>query len=710
MGPVAYFCSEFGINESLPFYAGGLGLLAGDHVKAANDLGLPLVGVSLLYRKGYFQQRITLDGIQEALYPKINPEDLPLTPVLNELGELMLVEVFLENRVVNLMAWCAMVGMVPVYFLDADVKENQEEDRCLTANLYPGEQIVRLEQEILLGVGGVRLLRKLGIQPAVWHLNEGHVAFQVLERIREYLVQGIPFQAALEAVRASTVFTTHTPVPAGHDTYSFELLDKYLGGFYSQLSVERGEILALGKAGNQFNLTRLALRTSSRVNGVSKIHADVTKQLFQNWTPDILWKDISVDAVTNGIHIKTWLAPEMRELFDKTLDKNWESQIANSATWEPVRKINDRVLWNTHMQIKIRMLEYLRLPVHLSSVLVVGFARRFATYKRATLLIHDLERLDRLVNHPDRPVCIIFAGKAHPADGLGQEFLRRIIEVTRMDRFRERIFFVENYNIENAKPLVQGVDLWLNTPVKPMEASGTSGQKAAVNGVINCSVLDGWWDEGYNGSNGWAIPSAGDANQEEKDRSERESLYNLLENEITPRYYRRNQESLPQEWILMMKESICSLTTVFCTDRMVTEYWEKLYCPTAVRGLKFTSNNFEVARRVADYKQFIRKNWHHVQVETVEYSDFEIQSRIRLGPIWHGDVLVEFVYPDGLGEIRREKLELKGLFSPGVHIYKGRFPFGSGSSLKSEANIRVVPVSPDFANDFELELTTWGRR
>ncbi|OPX88719.1 MAG: Maltodextrin phosphorylase [Pelotomaculum sp. PtaB.Bin013] len=362
------------------------------------------------------------------------------------------------------------------------------------------------------------------------------------------------------------------------------------------------------------------------------------------------------------------------------------------------------------MRIKIRMLEHLKLPVHLSGFLVVGFARRFAAYKRATLLIHDLERLDRIVNHPERPVCIIFAGKAHPADGLGQELLRRIVEVARMDRFRERIFFIENYDIENAKQLVQGVDVWLNTPVKPMEASGTSGQKAAVNGVINCSILDGWWDEGYNGANGWAIPSVADADQAERDRVERESLYNLLENEIAPQYYRRNQESLPREWILMMKESICSLTPVFCTDRMVMEYQNKLYCPAADRGLKFTANNFEVARRVADYKQFIRNNWHYVQVETVELTDSLIQSQIRLGPIWHGDVMVEFIYTDALGEIWREKLELKGLLSPGVHIYMGRFRFGSGSSLKSEANIRVVPVSPDFANDFELELTTWGRR
>ncbi|OPY58995.1 MAG: Maltodextrin phosphorylase [Pelotomaculum sp. PtaU1.Bin035] len=710
MGTVAYFCSEFGINESLPFYAGGLGLLAGDHIKAVDDLGLPLVGVSLLYRKGYFQQRITSDGNQEALYPKINPEELPIAPVLNNLGKPVCIGVFLENRVVNLMAWCVQVGTVPVYLLDADIKENRGEDRCLTANLYPGEQNVRLQQEILLGVGGVRLLRKLRIQPAVWHLNEGHVALQVLERIREYSVRGIPFQTALEAVRASTVFTTHTPVPAGHDTYSFELLDKYLEEYYRQLGVGREEILALGKTGDQFNLTRLALRTSSRVNGVSKIHADITKQLFHNWTPEILWQDISVDAITNGIHTKTWLAPEMKELFDKTLVKNWESQIANVATWERVRKISDQELWTTHMRIKARMLEHLKLPGHLSRVLVVGFARRFAAYKRATLLLHELERLNRLVNHPERPVCFIFAGKAHPADGLGKEFLRRIIEVSRMDRFRERIFFIENYNIENAKSLVQGVDLWLNTPVKPMEASGTSGQKAAVNGVINCSILDGWWDEGYNGANGWAILPVIGANQVEQDHLDRESLYGLLENEIAPQYYRSNEESLPKEWILKMKESICSLTPVFNTNRMVTDYWEKLYNPTMIRGFKFTANNLEVARRVADYKQFIRKNWHYVQVETVEFSNLQIQSRIRLGPIWHGDVLVELVGPNGLGSFWREKLELEGLSSPGVHIYKGRLPYSSGNSLMSDANIRVVPISPDFANDFELELTAWGRK
>lgn len=709
MGTVAYFCAEFGINESLPFYAGGLGILAGDHVKAANDLGLPLVGISLLYRLGYFQQQICLVGSQKASYPKISPEELPLTPVVNDLGKPVLVEVSLANRVVKLIAWCARVGAVPVYFLDADIKENHAEDRYLTANLYPSEPAVRLKQEILLGIGGVRLLRKLGVQPAVWHLNEGHVAFLLLERIREYSAQGIPFHVALEAVRASTVFTTHTPVSAGHDAYCFELLDHYLGDYMWQLGTWREEILGLGQVGNQFNLTRLACSASSRINGVSKLHADVTRKLLHDWTPQIPWQEIAVEAITNGIHTQTWLAPEMKALYDRVLGQNWESQISNVATWEPVRAIKDRELWDTHLQVKARMLKRLGLPGHLAQVLVVGFARRFATYKRATLLLHDLERLDRLVNHPKHPVCLIFAGKAHPSDGLGQEFLRRVVEVSRMDRFRERIFFIENYNMDHAKPLVQGVDLWLNTPIKPLEASGTSGQKAAVNGVINCSILDGWWDEGYNGANGWAIPSAAGSGRVEQDLMERESLYNLLENEIVPAYYRRNQAALPQEWMIKMKESICSLAPVFSANRMVAEYWEKLYGPVAARGLQFTANKFEVARRVAGYKQFIRKNWGQVRFEIVECKGTQVQSSIRLGSVWHRDVLVELVIQPSRAEIWREKLDYIGLSATGAHIYKGSLPCRLDKTLQPNVKIRVVPISPDFTSDFELELVTWSR-
>ncbi|OPX86281.1 MAG: Glycogen phosphorylase [Pelotomaculum sp. PtaB.Bin104] len=709
MKTVAYFCAEFGINESLPFYAGGLGILAGDHVKAANDLGLPLVGVSLLYRQGYFQQHISPDGNQVALCPKYNPEDLPLEPVLNDLGEPVLVEVALANRVITVMAWCARVGTVPVYFLDADIKENQPADRRLTDHLYPGEPAVRLKQEILLGIGGVRLLRKLGFEPDAWHLNEGHVAFLILERIREYSAQGIPFHAALEAVRASTVFTTHTPVSAGHDSYCFALLDHYLGDYFWQLGASREEILALGQVGSQFNLTRLAYRVSFKVNGVSKLHADVTRQLFHHWTPDLPWQEIAVESVTNGIHTQTWLAPEMKELYDRTLLPSWEAQISSAATWEPVRAISDGEFWETHQRVKACLLERLSLPGHLAQVLVVGFARRFATYKRATLLLHDLERLDRLVNHPAHPVCLIFAGKAHPSDGLGQEFLRRVIEVSRMDRFRERIFFVENYNMSNSKPLVQGVDLWLNTPIKPMEACGTSGQKAAVNGVINCSVLDGWWDEGYNGANGWAIPSAVGSSQAEQDLMERESLYSLLENEIAPLYYRHGETALPHEWIEKMKESICSLAPVFNTNRMVVEYWEKLYRPAAARGLQFTENNCVLARCVADYKQFIRKNWHQVQFEAVECSGEQVQSSIRLGPVWHKDVLVELVGQNNLGGIWRERLEHSGLNPAGVHIYRGKLPGDLEKTPQADIRIRIVPISPNFVSEFEMELATWSR-
>ncbi|MFC4767614.1 alpha-glucan family phosphorylase [Effusibacillus consociatus] len=707
---IAYFSAEFGLDESLPIYSGGLGILAGDHVKAANDIGISLMGVGVLYRRGYFQQRIHHDGSQEALYPVMDPNRLPVKPVLNDWGDPLFVGVPVGNRTVFLKVWCAEVGKAKVYLMDSDIDRNSEADRRLTDRLYGGDQNTRICHEIILGIGGVRVLRALGVEPDVWHMNEGHVAFLTLERIREYSAQGIPFDTALEAVRANTVFTTHTPVPAGHDVFSFELLDRYLSDYYWQLGEERAKILGLGRIGeDQFNMTRLAIRTSSRVNGVSKLHAQVSKELFHQWTPQIPAQDIPVTAITNGIHTGTWAAPEMKELFTRFLSPDWESQVADPQIWNRIEDIPDQELWDAHIRAKQRMIERLGLPIS-QNELTIGFARRFATYKRAALLFADPERLDRIVNHPNYPVCIIYAGKAHPNDYPGQDLIRTIKQVSLMERFKNRIFLVENYDIKIASHLVQGVDVWLNTPLKPMEASGTSGMKAAVNGVLNCSVLDGWWSEAFNGRNGWGIEGAMSGSREERDQADREAVYRLLEEEISPLYYDWDDSGISPGWIAKVKESIRSLAPVYNTNRMVAEYRENFYQPLAERGRKLLANRMEAAARVAAYKRFIRRNWQHVEVQSVELSGPMVQAVIHLGPVWNKDVRVEAVGSNGYGGLWKQQLDYAYEIGRGIHLFQAVYGGTAEEWIRSNANVRVFPVSPEFADDFEMELVAWGRK
>ncbi|MBP1933958.1 alpha-glucan family phosphorylase [Ammoniphilus resinae] len=727
---IAYFSAEFGIDSSLPIYSGGLGVLAGDHIKAANDLKIPLVGVGIFYRRGYFEQRILSDGTQQAHYPLLDPEQLPLQRARDNQGKRLEVVVPIANRQVFLHVWVTHVGMIPVYLLDADHERNREADRRLTDALYGGNEETRISQEIILGIGGVRALRKIGFAPDVWHMNEGHSAFLNLERIREYSAAGISFETALEAVKASTIFTTHTPVPAGHDHFSFEVMDRFFGDYYWQLGTSRETILSLGRIGNRFNLTRLAVQTSSKVNGVSKLHAEVTKQLFHHWTPHIPAQHIPVEAITNGVHTMTWLAPELKALFDRYLDVRWSKQVADVRIWRKVLAIPDQELWQAHQAAKKRMLAALGLPAELQDMLVIGFARRFATYKRALLVFRDLERIRKLVQHTDRPVCFIFAGKAHPADRPGQEILRKIVQWSQSPEFAGRIFFVENYQMEIAKHLVQGVDVWLNTPIKPMEASGTSGQKSGINGVLNCSILDGWWIEGYNGRNGWAIEGEGLYQEQDcQDEADSRSLYQMLEEQIIPLFYAR-EKAIPVQWVSMMKESIRSLTPVFSTSCMVSEYWAKLYIPAAIRGRRFVENGLEVAARVAVYKQFIRENWKHVRVDEinlkgagqtgaqVQLSTAEaglglaaesiVQAVVRLGPVWCQDVRVEAVGSDGQGGVWKQELQHIKEMESGLHLFAGTYHGSQEKWIEDHANIRVIPISPDFSHDFEMELAIWG--
>ncbi|WP_201006064.1 alpha-glucan family phosphorylase [Paenibacillus glycanilyticus] len=718
---IAYFSAEFGLDESLPIYSGGLGILAGDHIKAAADLNIPLTGVGIFYGKGYFQQHIDEGGSQHHWYPEVDLEAsvYPVELVRDDNGHPVMIEVPLEGRRVYAKAFAVQVGSVTLYLLNTDVESNSDADRRLTDTLYPGAQDIRISQEILLGIGGTRLLTALGIQPEVWHMNEGHCAFLTLERIRMLSAEGVPFETALEVVKASTVFTTHTPVPAGHDVFSIEMMDRYFGDFYWQLGADRERVLSLGSMNGVFNMTRLAVSASSKVNGVSKLHGEVTREMFHRWMPYIPAKDIPVDSVTNGIHTGTWLASGLKELFDRHLPSDWSLKAAEPEAWAAVREIPSIELWEEHQRAKARMLQAFGLPISPSDgvPLIIGFARRFATYKRALLIFNDPERIARILGNPNRPVVLVFAGKAHPSDGPGQDLIRKIVELSEDERFKNRVYMIENYAMDKAKLLVQGVDVWLNTPLKPMEASGTSGQKAALNGVLNCSVLDGWWVEGYNGRNGWAIESTIDGDPWLQAKQDTESLYRLLEEEIIPLYYKRGDRNVPEEWVSLMKESICSLAPVYNTHRMVTDYWNKMYVPTSARGKRYAADNYEVASRVAAYKQFIRSNWSAVQVRNVNIQEDngsrnglkKFRAEIQLGTIWRGDVRVEAVGSDGRRGIWKVKLEPVQQQEKGLYVFEGASAdIPTDNIWKADVNVRVTPISPDFANEFELELAAWG--
>ncbi|WP_336789581.1 alpha-glucan family phosphorylase [Paenibacillus sp. MMO-177] len=718
---IAYFSAEFGLDESLPIYSGGLGILAGDHIKAAADLNIPLTGVGIFYGKGYFQQHIDEGGSQHHWYPEVDLEAsvYPIELVRNGNGHPVIIDVPLEGRKVYAKAFSVQVGSVTLYLLNTDVESNSDADRRLTDTLYPGAQDIRISQEILLGIGGTRLLTALGIRPEVWHMNEGHCAFLTLERIRMLSAEGVPFETALEAVKASTVFTTHTPVPAGHDVFSVEMMDRYFGDYYWQLGADRERILSLGIMNGVFNMTRLAVSASSKVNGVSKLHGEVTREMFHRWMPHIPAKDIPVDSVTNGIHTGTWLATGMKELFDRYLPSDWSLQAAEPEAWAAVREIPSLELWEEHQRAKAKMLQAFGLPIAPSNgvPLIIGFARRFATYKRALLIFNDPERIARILGNPDRPVVLVFAGKAHPSDGPGQDLIRKIVELSQDERFKNRVYMVENYAMDKAKLLVQGVDVWLNTPLKPMEASGTSGQKAALNGVLNCSVLDGWWVEGYNGRNGWAIESTIDGDPWLQAKQDTEALYRLLEEEIIPLYYKRGERNVPEEWVNLMKESICSLAPVYNTHRMVTDYWNKMYVPTSERGKRYAADNFEVASRVAAYKQFIRSHWSGVQVRNVNIQEDngsrneikKFRAEIQLGAIWRGDVRVEAVGSDGHRGIWKVKLDPVQQQEKGLYVFEGASgDIPTDNIWEADVNVRVTPISPDFANEFELELAAWG--
>ena len=604
--PIAYFSAEFGIHSSLPIYGGGLGILAGDHCKEASDLGVSLVGVGFMYPQGYFHQRLSVDGRQEAVYEYLDRAEAPLTPAFTPEGQRCLVVVPIDERQIYVQVWHVRVGRASLYLMDTDVEENAPWDRELSARLYGGDLEMRILQEIILGIGGIRVLRALGITPRVWHLNEGHAAFVTMERAREFVAAGMSFPEAMAEVQRTTVFTTHTPVPAGHDAFSFLLIDRYLHNFWRQLGIDRDRFLALGYYrepwGEVFHMTVLALHMTGWRNAVSKTHGEVSRRMWQNLWPNTAVEQVPISSVTNGVHTPTWIAPELDQLYGRYLGPDWVKHHDSPALWRRVYDIPDEELWRVRVQLKHKLMSFIRErardlwrkehrdPVQVLAsgalldpeALTLGFARRFATYKRATLLLQDLARLQAIMQDRWRPVQIIFAGKAHPADEPGKHLIHQVYVLAKEYNLAGQIAFVEDYDMHVAKFLVQGVDVWLNNPVPPLEASGTSGQKAALNGVPNLSVADGWWAEGYNGRNGWRIDAADSPTDPTgRDLSDARSLYQLLEKEIVPLYYQRDSDGVPRDWIQIVKEAICSITPVFSARRMVKEYVERFYVPAA---------------------------------------------------------------------------------------------------------------------------------
>lgn len=740
---IAYFSAEFGLHESLPIYSGGLGILSGDHCKSASDLGLPFIGVGFLYPQGYFTQRIDEDGMQQAEYTKVDFSEVPAVPALDPGGAEVLVNVDLPGRTVYAKVWKVQVGRIPIYLMDTDVERNAPPDRELSARLYGGDREMRISQEVVLGIGGVRAVRALGLNPAVWHMNEGHSAFLGLERIRE-LTQGdgLSFDEAVEITRANTLFTTHTPVPAGNDSFDFALVEKFFWQYWGSLGISRERFMTIARQvlpwGPQFSMTVLALHLSAYANGVSRLHGSVSREMWSFLWPGAPAAEVPIGYVTNGVHTKTWLQPELRALFAQHFGGNWGEEFDRAETWT-TDKLPAQALWEAHQVRKAKMVDLVRARLRRQAIrhgegphvvdalsevldleaLTLGFARRFATYKRATLIFRDEDRLHRLLTNPERPMQLIFAGKAHPADEPGKALIQRIFKMSRDPKWFGRIVFVEDYDIHLARHLVSGTDVWLNNPRRPLEASGTSGQKASVNGVPNFSVLDGWWDEGYDGRNGWAIGEnrayKDEATQDEADAL---SLYATLEDEIIPLYYERDAESVPQAWVEVMKDAIRSDGPRFSMDRQVKDYVRNYYVPASVTGARLTGDDYALARDLAEWKARIRPLWSGVTVQGwTEGKDdvsvgepVEVCARVHLNGLHTADIAVEAVYStkiNGNGESVLHVVKLEPQPSEGEEVvYSATFtPVESG---RFDVGVRVRPDHRAMVHPFETGLLTWA--
>lgn len=746
---IAYFSAEYGLTECMPIYSGGLGVLAGDHLKAATELGLPLVGVGLCYQRGYFQQYLNRDGWQQETYPVNDFHNLPLQLCKDETGRAIQIEVELAGRIVKAQIWKASVGRVPLFLLDTNIPENSKKDQDLTDYLYGGDLETRIQQEILLGIGGLRALKTLGINPTINHINEGHSAFLSLEKVRTYIKEeGLNFKEAIELAKASNIFTTHTPVPAGIDIFPVMLMDKYFGQFCNELGISRDEFLALGRKNQfdrfeDFNMAVFAIRMSAYTNGVSKLHGDVSRKMWQGIWPELPEEEIPISSITNGIFAPSWVSRDMVELFQRYLGTNWTQTISRQDTWLRIDSVPAEELWNTHQRRRERLVAFTRSKLHDQlaqrgatqaeineadevldpKALTIGFARRFATYKRANLILQDLERLSKILNDKDRPVQIIFAGKAHPHDNKGKDLIREIIHVCKMDEFRHKIVFIENYDMNVARYLVQGVDVWLNNPKRPQEASGTSGMKVCFNGGLNCSVLDGWWDEAFIPGIGWAI-GKGEVYDDPvyQNQVESSAIYDLLEKEIVPTFYNRTVVGLPRKWVEMVKLNMKNVCPFFNTNRMVQEYTDLFYATQIRRKRLFKEEHFKRIKDLVQWKEYVYRNWSSLKIKSVSSSLEQTKKIVNVGDTIK--VQIEL----NLGELKPEDIAVQVYYGPlnvDNEIYNGNvitldyanspegnvFTFlGTMPAITSGLygySARVVPSNKLLVNQHEMGLITW---
>jgi starch phosphorylase len=744
---VAYFSAEYGVAESLPIYSGGLGVLAGDHLKSASDLGLPLVGVGLLYRQGYFRQYLNADGWQQERFPELDFYNMPIEKVRQPDGEPLRIQVQIGERTVTARIWRAQVGRVPLYLLDTNIEANDPRDREITARLYGGDLDMRIRQELLLGIGGLRALYALGIEPTVCHMNEGHSAFMALERARMLMHEdGVSFEDAQEATATGNVFTTHTPVPAGNDRFPPSLVRRYFEGYRQELGLSWDEFLGLGRENpanhdESFCMTVLAIKMADRSNGVSKLHGVVSRDMWKAIWPDLPVYEVPIYSITNGVHTKSWISGEMAQLLDRYLGPRWTRDPHDSSVWKRIDEIPSEELWRTHERRRERLVAFARRrlreqlgrrgssPRELRladevldpEALTIGFARRFAPYKRAVLLFRDVERLIRILSNRERPVQFLFAGKAHPADDRGKEFIRQIVHLIREGPLRRRVVFIEDYDIEIARYLVQGVDVWLNTPRRPLEASGTSGMKAAANGALNMSVLDGWWCEAYTGEVGWSIGQGEEYEDlEHQDDVESNAAYDLLEKEIIPLFYERSGDALPRKWIDRVKASMRSICPYFNTNRMVGDYAERCYRPAHRRAQALLADDLARARSLTEWKRRVRDNWGAIRIERVSDEsertmhvgdELRIHADVRLGGLSPEDVAVE-LYAGRLGpddqmvEGHATRMQANGAHGDGLYTFEG--VLSCRASGRHGYTVRILPRHEDLSHPYEMYVVKWA--
>jgi len=744
---IAYFSAEYGLDQTLAIYSGGLGILSGDHLKSASDLGVPLVAIGLLYKKGYFNQKINGNGIQETEYNDIDIENLPIESVKDSEGKDVLVALHFPKKKLYLKAWKLNVGRVELYLLDSDIEANIPEYREITKTLYGGDREMRIQQEIILGQGGVAMLKALGYNPTIYHMNEGHSSFLILELIYNLMKEKqVSFQIARDIVASKTVFTTHTPVPAGNDIFTLSLVEKYFKDYWDKLGITKQEFFQMGMKPDVqidttgFNMGILALKVAGKKNGVSKLHGAVSRELFGEVWPNIAANESPITYVTNGIHTCSWLSPHLKELYNKYLIPYWQDRIYDDEVWKKISDVPNEELWKAHQERKVKMLaivkentinrlrrcgynydEIMKIVDCLDpNALTIGFARRFATYKRATLIFKDLERITQILNNKNQKVQIIFAGKAHPADKEGQDLIKYIHEISMKPQFKGKVFLLENYNIAMSKYLISGVDVWLNTPRRPMEASGTSGQKASVNGVINFSILDGWWAEGYNAKNGWKIGESLEySDYESQDRADSQSIYDTLENKIIPMYYEKDEDGISSRWMQTMKESIISTGGKYSTSRMLTDYVDKLYIPLCNLYNNYYAELGKVGE-LNEWKKSLKNAWDNIEITQENNLDnitldagnnIEVRCKVKLPNINKDNIEAQVYYgkisENGtVDDISIIPMELEEADEESkIYTYKAKVNLINGGNYGY--TFRVMPKHEMILDSANLDLIKW---